>query len=227
MCAAYGTSGHPIQERTVLVGYACERHSNSQQEASSSSGGYSDSGYGTASHGSHRHSSSRRHRRWNILPSMTGYSWHSRPLASFEFNHWVIYLFSFRGRTTSTPPSQLTMLFVGHDQSMARSAPLWSLSSQTAFHGWLSQGRAPIPLIFYQIKNNTRITYISRKHRKTIRMLWFLRVYRGRYLKKRGILHEAHANFPYIHHTPITDVWHDIVNLFFYQHCISGFLFQA
>ncbi|KAE9375307.1 hypothetical protein N431DRAFT_198739 [Stipitochalara longipes BDJ] len=38
MCAAYGQQGHPIQERTVLVGYA-------------------------SSHGSHRHQSSRRHRR--------------------------------------------------------------------------------------------------------------------------------------------------------------------
>jgi hypothetical protein len=27
MCAAYGTQGHPVQERTVLVGYACEEHS--------------------------------------------------------------------------------------------------------------------------------------------------------------------------------------------------------
>ncbi|KAA8565271.1 hypothetical protein EYC84_010996 [Monilinia fructicola] len=27
MCAAYGTQGHGIQERTVLVGYACEKHS--------------------------------------------------------------------------------------------------------------------------------------------------------------------------------------------------------
>ncbi|CZR53038.1 uncharacterized protein PAC_02916 [Phialocephala subalpina] len=62
MCSAYGTKNHPIQERTVLVGYACEKHSNNQQEASSSRDGYSDSGYGTASHGSHHHSS-RRHRR--------------------------------------------------------------------------------------------------------------------------------------------------------------------
>ncbi|KAH9203099.1 hypothetical protein DL95DRAFT_350167 [Leptodontidium sp. 2 PMI_412] len=60
MCSAYGTKNHPIQERTVSVGYACEKHSNCQQEASSSRDGYSDSGYGTASHGSHHHSS-RRH----------------------------------------------------------------------------------------------------------------------------------------------------------------------
>ncbi|KAH8601966.1 hypothetical protein B0O99DRAFT_562748, partial [Bisporella sp. PMI_857] len=26
MCAAYGTSGHRITERTVLVGYACDTH---------------------------------------------------------------------------------------------------------------------------------------------------------------------------------------------------------
>jgi hypothetical protein len=33
MCSAYGQKGHPIQERTVLVGYACERHSSYQKEA--------------------------------------------------------------------------------------------------------------------------------------------------------------------------------------------------
>ncbi|KAH6713007.1 hypothetical protein BKA61DRAFT_633146 [Leptodontidium sp. MPI-SDFR-AT-0119] len=62
MCAAYGQQGHGIQERTVLVGYACEKHSSYDQETSSSRNGYSDSGYGTASHSSHQHSS-RRHRR--------------------------------------------------------------------------------------------------------------------------------------------------------------------
>ena len=62
MCAAYGTQGHPIQERTVLVGYACENHSAHRDQQQSSSRGYSDSGYGTASHRSHRHSS-HRHRR--------------------------------------------------------------------------------------------------------------------------------------------------------------------
>ena len=63
MCSAYGQKGHPVQERTVLVGYACERHSSyQQQQASDSRDGYSDSGYGTASHSSHTHSS-RRHRR--------------------------------------------------------------------------------------------------------------------------------------------------------------------
>jgi hypothetical protein len=71
MCAAYGTQGHPVQERTVLVGYACENHSAHYDQHQSSSRGYSDSGYGTASHrSSHRHSShshshshSHRHRR--------------------------------------------------------------------------------------------------------------------------------------------------------------------
>jgi hypothetical protein len=62
MCAAYGQQGHKIQERTVLVGYACEKHSNYQaHETSPSYGGY-DSGYGTASHGSHTHSSRRTRR---------------------------------------------------------------------------------------------------------------------------------------------------------------------
>lgn len=60
MCAAWGQEGHPIQERTVLVGYACEKHSQYQEpQAPSSRDGYSDSGYGTASHASHRHSSRR------------------------------------------------------------------------------------------------------------------------------------------------------------------------
>ena len=31
-CREYGVKGHPIQERTVLVGYACERHSQYQKE---------------------------------------------------------------------------------------------------------------------------------------------------------------------------------------------------
>ncbi|KAH6713884.1 hypothetical protein BKA61DRAFT_606729 [Leptodontidium sp. MPI-SDFR-AT-0119] len=33
-CAAYGKAGHGIQERTVLVGYSCERHSEYNQETS-------------------------------------------------------------------------------------------------------------------------------------------------------------------------------------------------
>ncbi|CZS92203.1 uncharacterized protein RAG0_05553 [Rhynchosporium agropyri] len=57
MCAAYGTPGHKVEERTVLVGYACDRHSSNQQEASNSTDRYSDSGYGTASHSSHKHTS--------------------------------------------------------------------------------------------------------------------------------------------------------------------------
>ena len=57
MCAAYGTSGHRVQERTVLVGYACEIHSSHRSQPSSSRDGYSDSGY--ASYSSHRHSSRR------------------------------------------------------------------------------------------------------------------------------------------------------------------------
>lgn len=42
MCSEYGKKNHPIQERTVLVGYACERHTDYQQEALWSEG-YSDS----------------------------------------------------------------------------------------------------------------------------------------------------------------------------------------
>ena len=33
MCPQYRAQGHPIQERTVLVGYACERHSQYQTES--------------------------------------------------------------------------------------------------------------------------------------------------------------------------------------------------
>src|SRR5437762_5332781 len=33
MCAAHETDGHPVQERTVLVGYACERHSGYRQDS--------------------------------------------------------------------------------------------------------------------------------------------------------------------------------------------------
>lgn len=33
MCVRYGAQGHPIQERTLLVGYACERHSQYQEES--------------------------------------------------------------------------------------------------------------------------------------------------------------------------------------------------
>ncbi|KAK4230219.1 hypothetical protein QBC38DRAFT_357425 [Podospora fimiseda] len=55
-CASYGRAGHPIQQRTILVGYACSEHS-----ASHSSGydygrsHYSDSGY----HSSRSHKSDR------------------------------------------------------------------------------------------------------------------------------------------------------------------------
>ncbi|KAF8846649.1 hypothetical protein BDZ45DRAFT_812167 [Acephala macrosclerotiorum] len=54
-CSAYGTKNHPVQERTVLVGYSCEDHSHSEQQATtlwSSGYGHSDSGYGTLSQGS-------------------------------------------------------------------------------------------------------------------------------------------------------------------------------
>ncbi|KAG9241295.1 hypothetical protein BJ878DRAFT_428429 [Calycina marina] len=55
MCAAYGTSRHMIQEKTVLVGFACDRHSSHRSQPSSSRNGYSDSGY--ESYHSSRHSS--------------------------------------------------------------------------------------------------------------------------------------------------------------------------
>lgn len=53
MCSAYGAKNHPVQERTVLVGYSCENHSEQQATTLWSSGyGYSDSGHRTHSQGS-------------------------------------------------------------------------------------------------------------------------------------------------------------------------------
>lgn len=49
MCAAHGTQNHNIEEKEVLVGYACEDHSQQEQEHNAQQGHYSDSGYGTAS----------------------------------------------------------------------------------------------------------------------------------------------------------------------------------
>lgn len=122
MCAAYGTQGHGIQERTVLVGYACEKHSSTHQSYQDpyAREDYSDSGYHTASQSSHTHSS-RQYRRWNILSSTTGCSRQLRPLVRFEFDHWITYLFSFRPRTSSAPPSELTLLFTGHNRATSAS----------------------------------------------------------------------------------------------------------
>lgn len=130
MCAAYGTQGHGVQERTVLVGYACDKHSTHQSyQDPYAQEDYSDSGYHTASHSSHTHSS-RQHRRWNILSSITGYSWQSRPLVRFELDHWIKYLFSFRRRISSAPPSELTLLFMGHNRTTSTSGP-WPKSHAT------------------------------------------------------------------------------------------------
>ncbi|KAJ5621948.1 hypothetical protein N7528_005180 [Penicillium herquei] len=52
-CSAYGQRGHSVQEKTVLVGYACPRHSTRGSSSSSSSGGWPDSGY-SSSKGSYR-----------------------------------------------------------------------------------------------------------------------------------------------------------------------------
>jgi hypothetical protein len=46
MCAAANQQGHTVQEKTVLVGYLCSKHSSQQPSYSgSSSNQYSDSGY--------------------------------------------------------------------------------------------------------------------------------------------------------------------------------------
>ncbi|KAJ5895593.1 hypothetical protein N7495_007284 [Penicillium taxi] len=55
-CSAYGQRGHAVQEKTVLVGYACSIHSTratSSYSSSSVTGGRSDSGY-FSSKGSYR-----------------------------------------------------------------------------------------------------------------------------------------------------------------------------
>lgn len=100
MCPSYGMQGHGAQEKTVLVGYACEKHSTHQPyQDSSAREDYSDSGYHTASHSSNTHSS-RRYHRWNILSSITECSRQSRRLVRFEFGDWIKYLFSFFHRTS-------------------------------------------------------------------------------------------------------------------------------
>jgi len=197
MCAAYGQQGHPIQERTVLVGYACERHSQyQQQQESSSRDGYSDSGYGTASHGSHRHSS-RRSRRWNILSSVTGYaSWQIFPLACFEFDDWRHYLFSFRRRTSSAPPSELTLLLVGHDRLMASSAPWRSAPPLLKSNPHRTQ-----PHISRD--TNQRTSEGTDETKRYAQMPWFSRSYRRR---KEGIHKGAQAQTQYNIHEWLSDL---------------------
>jgi hypothetical protein len=47
-CSAYGQRGHTVQEKTVLVGYACDRHSGRGIYAvSPGARRWSDSGYGS------------------------------------------------------------------------------------------------------------------------------------------------------------------------------------
>lgn len=54
---------------------------------------------------------------------MTGVLWPSRALVRFDFETWVNFMFSFRRRTSSVPPSQLTILLTAHDQRHPASAP--------------------------------------------------------------------------------------------------------
>ncbi|KAJ5927535.1 hypothetical protein N7516_009308 [Penicillium verrucosum] len=46
-CSAYGQRGHGIQEKTVLVGYTCDKHSGWGIYAVSPGAKRSDSGYGS------------------------------------------------------------------------------------------------------------------------------------------------------------------------------------
>ncbi|KAJ5761457.1 hypothetical protein N7533_003496 [Penicillium manginii] len=47
-CSAYGQRGHSIQEKTVLVGYACARHSAHSSPTSPTAGRWPDSGYSSS-----------------------------------------------------------------------------------------------------------------------------------------------------------------------------------
>ncbi len=49
-CKAYGQRGHYVQEKIVLVGYACQRHSVRPHEPPPSvrRGDYADSGYSSS-----------------------------------------------------------------------------------------------------------------------------------------------------------------------------------
>ncbi|KAH8728267.1 hypothetical protein GQ44DRAFT_609345 [Phaeosphaeriaceae sp. PMI808] len=44
-CAAMGQRGHSVQEKTVLVGYACSVHSNYRSQPTYHAGVLPDSGY--------------------------------------------------------------------------------------------------------------------------------------------------------------------------------------
>lgn len=52
-CAAHGQRGHMVQEKTVLVGYACASHSSHRPEATydlQSTGVLPDSGYASGAY---------------------------------------------------------------------------------------------------------------------------------------------------------------------------------
>ncbi|KAF1914182.1 hypothetical protein BDU57DRAFT_500280 [Ampelomyces quisqualis] len=46
-CSAYGQRGHTVQEKTVLVGYACSVHSNHRPESTYNTGVLPDSQFGS------------------------------------------------------------------------------------------------------------------------------------------------------------------------------------
>ncbi|EMD87055.1 hypothetical protein COCC4DRAFT_61969 [Bipolaris maydis ATCC 48331] len=46
-CAAHGQRGHMVQEKTVLVGYACNTHSSHRPNIAYHAGVHPDSGYGS------------------------------------------------------------------------------------------------------------------------------------------------------------------------------------
>lgn len=49
-CAAHGQRGHIVQEKTVLVGYACNIHSSHRPVVAYHAGILPDSGYGSDSY---------------------------------------------------------------------------------------------------------------------------------------------------------------------------------
>jgi hypothetical protein len=54
-CAGYGRPGHGVQQRTILVGYACGAHTESSRQYSSGYTHSSSSHYGSYSSGGSSH----------------------------------------------------------------------------------------------------------------------------------------------------------------------------
>ncbi|KAF2751337.1 hypothetical protein M011DRAFT_464071 [Sporormia fimetaria CBS 119925] len=53
-CSAYGQRGHIVQEKTMLVGYACAAHTSQRPDAYRGAGVLPDSGYSSYGYSSRR-----------------------------------------------------------------------------------------------------------------------------------------------------------------------------